>query len=770
MDALGGKHALTLALALAACAVAATPAAAAGPYNVNSTLDTPDALLDGTCDAGAGVCTLRAAIQEANNDVASDAITFAAAQFNGDDTISVTGSALPAITESVTISCATDPGGGQPCVEIDANNFAGVVVNADATTVSDIAVTEANQVGVQVNGTVTNTQIDGFQLLHTWTGLNLDGTGAVAEANTTGVFLDPAVLAAQIGNATPGGRNVIANSNSIGLLITGADTTSIRGNYFGTNPAGTAVAGNGVDIKIGGPNPTSFALATTIGGLLSSPEQASAACDGPCNLISGAVTGIDLDDTAPHNGGTAADTVDIFGNYIGLNQDGSAALTPLGQFGIEVGDADNIAVGQGQAQGLNLFGGFSTAVRLFSQGGNLVVERNLIGTTPTGGPSPTTVPVFGVHVIGELGNPEASAPSIIDNTISATGVGINDELRDNGNYRDNSIGVGAGNVALPLGTGIQVRSTEEATIALNTIGNASGDAVSLIAANATGIRGNTIGPTAALGNGGFGINLQPFLGTLPTTDTEIGGDDTNSQNSIANNADGAVAVVGADSNGNQVMRNTGSANGGLFIDLGDDGPGATTGANNDIQPPQLTSVTASAVSGTGAVGATVRLFSKSVAANGEIQAFFGEATVAGDGTWSVAPGPSSPFVGATQTIEDDGTSEMAVGTLPVEPPPPPPPPPAAGDLQAPETTITKAPKKKSKKRKAKFEFSSNEPGSTFECSLDGKPFAPCTSPLKTKKLKRKKHTFAVRATDAAGNTDASPAEAKFKVKKKPKKK
>ena len=134
-------------------------------------------------------------------------------------------------------------------------------------------------------------------------------------------------------------------------------------------------------------------------------------------------------------------------------------------------------------------------------------------------------------------------------------------------------------------------------------------------------------------------------------------------------------MVGADSDDNQVMRNTGSANGGLFIDLGDDGPGATTGANNDIQPPQLTSVTASAVSGTGAPGATVRLFSKAVAGTGEIQAFFGEATVAGDGTWSVAPGPSSPFVGATQTVVGDGTSEMAVGTLPVEPPPPPPPPP-----------------------------------------------------------------------------------------------
>ena len=39
-----------------------------------------------------------------------------------------------------------------------------------------------------------------------------------------------------------------------------------------------------------------------------------------------------------------------------------------------------------------------------------------------------------------------------------------------------------------------------------------------------------------------------------------------------------------------------------------------------------------------------------------------------------------------------------------------------------------------------------------------------------KKLKKGKHTFLVRATDAAGNTDATPAEDAFTVKKKKKKK
>ena len=91
------------------------------------------------------------------------------------------------------------------------------------------------------------------------------------------------------------------------------------------------------------------------------------------------------------------------------------------------------------------------------------------------------------------------------------------------------------------------------------------------------------------------------------------------------------------------------------------------------------------------------------------------------------------------------------------------PPPAA-----PDTTITKAPKKtvKTTKRKAKvsFTFTSTITGSTFACSIDGKAFTACTSGV-TYKLKAGKHTFAVRAT-AAGVTDPTPATYAFKVKRK----
>ena len=87
------------------------------------------------------------------------------------------------------------------------------------------------------------------------------------------------------------------------------------------------------------------------------------------------------------------------------------------------------------------------------------------------------------------------------------------------------------------------------------------------------------------------------------------------------------------------------------------------------------------------------------------------------------------------------------------------------DLDPPETTIAKAPKRKTAKRKAKIEFSSSEPGSTFECKLDKRDFGPCTSPAKVKKLRRGKHRFLVRAIDAAGNVDPTPAKAGWRVRR-----
>lgn len=82
----------------------------------------------------------------------------------------------------------------------------------------------------------------------------------------------------------------------------------------------------------------------------------------------------------------------------------------------------------------------------------------------------------------------------------------------------------------------------------------------------------------------------------------------------------------------------------------------------------------------------------------------------------------------------------------------------------PETIINKGPRKQTRKRKAKFKFSSPDAVTGFECSLDGKRFKPCSSPRTYKRLRAKKHTFEVRAV-AGGTTDPTPATYKWKIKK-----
>jgi large repetitive protein len=81
----------------------------------------------------------------------------------------------------------------------------------------------------------------------------------------------------------------------------------------------------------------------------------------------------------------------------------------------------------------------------------------------------------------------------------------------------------------------------------------------------------------------------------------------------------------------------------------------------------------------------------------------------------------------------------------------------APDTEAPDTTIDSTPEDVTEDTTAEFTFSATETGSTFECSVDGAAFAPCTSPASYTDLAVGEHTFRVKATDAAGNADESPA-------------
>lgn len=85
------------------------------------------------------------------------------------------------------------------------------------------------------------------------------------------------------------------------------------------------------------------------------------------------------------------------------------------------------------------------------------------------------------------------------------------------------------------------------------------------------------------------------------------------------------------------------------------------------------------------------------------------------------------------------------------------------DLDPPETTIDSGPTGTVRVATANFTFSSNEMMVTYACSLDGAAFAACTSPQNFANLGQGAHTFAVRATDMAAHTDATPASRSWTV-------
>lgn len=85
------------------------------------------------------------------------------------------------------------------------------------------------------------------------------------------------------------------------------------------------------------------------------------------------------------------------------------------------------------------------------------------------------------------------------------------------------------------------------------------------------------------------------------------------------------------------------------------------------------------------------------------------------------------------------------------------------DTAPPETTLTSTPDPVTKATSVSYAFSSSEGGAAFECRLDDAAFAPCTSPTSLTELAEGDHTFAVRAIDATGQRDATPALHTFEV-------
>lgn len=89
------------------------------------------------------------------------------------------------------------------------------------------------------------------------------------------------------------------------------------------------------------------------------------------------------------------------------------------------------------------------------------------------------------------------------------------------------------------------------------------------------------------------------------------------------------------------------------------------------------------------------------------------------------------------------------------------------DTVTPQTTIVSAPPATTDDPKPSFSFSASEGGTSFSCRFDAAAFAPCSGPGATQvpatALTDGSHSFEVRALDAAGNLDSTPAKQTFTV-------
>jgi CSLREA domain-containing protein len=762
---------LVSVLVAAACLVVSPTLAAAATFTVDSVNDEQDAGgLNGVCLSVGLKCTLRAAIEESNTSTGTtDTIKFASNPFDGQlaDTIAISTS-LPTITDPVHIDGDANAVGGQcttaaavkgPCVGVSgpAAGSALTVQNSNGVEIEGLAVSGV-AAGTAINVIDSST---GFQARDNWIGVKLDGS---AGANNKGIFLDPDSDGATIGGLTAEARNVISNSNLEGLDAEGADSVVIQGNYFGVAPDGSTQAANAKDIEVSGSTSGGgFSAANAlIGAKIGGTALESEACDGGCNVVSGASSvALDLTGNGSGMGEEPALAPIVRGNYVGLNAAGQTPVASSATFDILVGEADEARIGGPDEGDANFVAGGGYGVYA-ENGDTLQIFNNEIGFNQIGNQvtSPSTAGMF-------IFSLSATIPAVVsENAIHMDG-GVGIEQRFGGAEISENLIVGGQYGVLTKG--------EPGAFGGNLI---AGNAILAPEVNGVLIENDL---NEVLGNivtesGDAAIRVQNPAPLLVATENLIGGDSGSEENTFLANGGPAIEIVdpvdASEDSENEVARNKGLFNGSPFIDLVGE-------ANGGIQPPAFATTTQSTASGTGAVaGAKIRVFANATKSPGQIGGFLAETVADGKGSWKVTYPTiaTGTAVGATQTNPAGGTSELSYATASADP--------SgggkdktkepdaivdplcaftAGKCRWPETIITGAPKGKTHATTVKFRFSSDMPGSTFECKLDKKPFKPCKSPKKYKKLKPGKHVFKVRATDTQGRVDPVPAKKKFRI-------
>jgi PKD repeat protein len=388
--------------------------------------DGGDALVgDGVCLTKAGVCTLRAAIQEADRHSGPDSIAFA-----------IPGTGIKTIALKRALPPLDDDTGG---TTIDGYTQAGAAANTDP------AASNA-RIRVQVKGageftgwssivvTAPHNTIRGISIFRSWRAISLLGLGAYDTAivgsfvgtNANATYRSPTFNAANgalylnsganhnlIGSPTNADRILVSGSPATGVYFNGQGTNGniVRNAIVGLSPSGNASLTNlleGIDLNGG----SSYNI---IGGTGA----------GQRNVVSGNThSGIEVS----HGTNTIGNR--IVGNFVGtlLSGNGMGAWTANVDFGVHVEDgvqdtyvADNV-IGNSLDGGMEISG--------FTQGTSrgTVVERNRIGIALNGSPIPNKA--AGI-VIEHLTNTSRIGPA---NIITNNPVGI--ILRDATSHGD----------------------------------------------------------------------------------------------------------------------------------------------------------------------------------------------------------------------------------------------------------------------------------------------------------------------------------------------
>jgi hypothetical protein len=378
-------------------------------------------------------------------------------------------------------------------------------------------------------------------------------------------------------DGTVGARNLLSGNVGAGVSVfgAGATNTSIRGNYCGTNAAGTAAVPNSSGIlltsRTGDNTPSSQ---TTIGGLtpgagnlLSGNVQLGIQCFGGThhNSIQGNLIGTNPTGTAALPNGTGALPTQLFAGY-GILLDNGTADSVIG------GDDDDDGALDGNVAARNIISGNARGgIKIEPPSTNNFISGNYIGLNLAGNAEvPNTGP--GVLLENSGGNTVGGATDGAGNTISGnttSGILITSGATNN-NVFGNRIGANPAGLAA-IGNheyGVRILSAPgnfvggpTATLGIGQGNVISGNflsGVSLEGAGTTGngVYGNLIGTTitgsTALPNSGDGVAIDAgasnnFVGA---TDQPGG----QARNVLSGNFQNGVRI-GETSTGNQILAN-----------------------------------------------------------------------------------------------------------------------------------------------------------------------------------------------------------------------